>query len=168
MSVLIAGSLTMTVVLIAGCKSDDGPNLEGFLREAERLDRAHEASATPLRETLGTLMGALQPKDLVTPDLKQTLATLFEQEEKLAGEIEKIETPDEATGVRDEAVNSLRTEAEFGRKLAAGITPTTTFEELTGLFESEEAVQLESRRTNACAGLQDLADKSGIAVDMSC
>ena len=165
---LIAAFAVALAALTIGCGGDDKPTLDEFIRKGYELDTQHEKTAVPLRNELDAALADLAAGDNLSGGVKDTLTKLFDEEDHFANQIEALDAPEAGKDIQKEAVASLRAEVIYGRKVVDSIRENTTFGDVSGAFENDEAVAIQTRRESACKSIQKLADDNNIDVDMSC
>lgn len=169
LSGIIAPLLFAFAAFIVACgNSSETLSLDEFIQQALQADVDHEARAEPLRGQLDAMLGSLGEDAVVPAEAKTTLAALFAEEDDFASTIADLDAPSEAEDVQAEAVGALRAEVDFGEGAIAQVGAETTLAEFGALFEADEGVQIQERRTAACEALQQLATDNGITADFTC
>jgi hypothetical protein len=158
----------LVAVLAIACGGGDEATLDEFVRNVYEIDVQHEKTADPLRTELNVALADLAPEDKLPGGLKETLAKLFDEEDRFANQIEALDAPEAGKDIQKETVAALRAEAKYGRELVDSLGENTTVGDINSAFESAEGVEVDTRRSSACMSLQKLADDNGIDVDMSC
>lgn len=165
---MVAALAAVVAVLAVACGGDDGVTVEEFVKKVYELDVKHEMVADPLRTELNAALADRAPEDKLPGGLKVTLAKLFDEEDRFASQIGALDPSGAGKDIQKETVAALRAEAKYGRELVDSLGENTTVGDIDSAFESAEAVQVDTRRSNACMSLQKLADDNGIDVDMTC
>jgi hypothetical protein len=165
---LIIGIAALAFGAAAACGSDDEPSIDAFIREAEQVDIEHEAAAEPRRARLDAIASSLTPDQPVPSEAEQLFRELFEGEAAFADSIEALDAPKQYARLRMDAVAALRAESAYGIAMLSGLAADATVADLLAEMESEEALALQTRRTEACVSMQELAHERGIAADFTC
>jgi hypothetical protein len=166
---MIAPLLFALAAFVVACNSSSGTlSLDEFIRQALQADQNHEAHAVPLRNQLDAILGGLGDDAVVPAEAKTTLAALYAEERDFASAMAGLDAPSKSKDVQAEAVSSLQAEVDFGEGIIAQVGAETTLAEFGALFETDEGVQIEKRRTAACEALQQLATDNGITADFTC
>jgi hypothetical protein len=158
----------LLAVFAAACGDDSEPTPEAFIREAERLDEAHEAVASPLREQLDAAVADLAPDAPVPVEAKTIFIQLADEEDAFADAIDDLDVPESFEASRDKAVVALRAEATFGRELMAGVDTNTTIADIGTALSSDKAARIMQARTDACVSIQNYANANEVQADFTC
>jgi hypothetical protein len=162
----LATAITALASITAiGCGGTSEPTPEQFIKQAEKVDQQHEAIAQPLWDQLDADTADLTPDQQIPSNVRDTLDKLFRQEDDFADAVAKLDAPESAKAMQQEAVAALHDEAAVGRKI---MTSSTTFGDVMSAFEGDEAVKAQVRRHAACESAQKYADDNGVTVDMTC
>lgn len=171
-ALLLSTGLLIAFGAIAVACGDDGGGggltLEEYFQRAVELDQEHEAVAEPQRAILDQSLQGLADEAALPAGAREALKELHAEEINFAEALSGLQPAAEAEDAHREAIDALQAEAVVFGEIVDQLNETTTLAQLNELFESEEAVQAEERRTSACLALQQLASDNNAEAALTC
>lgn len=164
MAALAMGALLL-VALAAGACDDDGDgvvSLDEYFRQIDELDNELATSSDALE-------GQFDALDTASVDEARDL---FDQQIDLLDgfldDLDAIDPPEEAANAHDEALSAGRELATALRSAIDRAADAASIEEFFSLFDDPELDAADTRLTEACLDLEQIAADNAITVDLDC